>query len=343
MTRPSANSRASLVRCSWARWMGFRVWKPATRRQPRSRDQRPQRARGQPVPANGRSSGSGRTRDPAAHERARTREQVGHAGMRGVLGAVDLRAPRAAGRARRPRSTSITPQSRPLASRRAAASPASRDRAVGSLHRQGEGQRPDGAVGQAQVLEHAQVVGGAQESGERTGGAGGDQLQVGQLARVEGEGGEKGGALAGAPRLRPRGRCGRRGSPPWGRTRSASASAVSVDMLDWLLYGRCRLDGQGAPRRTGVQAALGLLVAAPAAGAGVLAGTDGTRAGPAADARVALRVERVHGDVVGPHVRPDVVAGPGDERVDLDEAEARVPLHDAARRRGRPSGRGGWT
>ena len=36
MSRPSTVSRAPFVRYSCARWMGLRVWKPTTRRQPRS-------------------------------------------------------------------------------------------------------------------------------------------------------------------------------------------------------------------------------------------------------------------------------------------------------------------
>ena len=48
-----------------------------------------------------------------------------------------------------------------------------------------------------------------------------------------------------------------------------------------------------------MEAALQLVGARPAAGAGVLAVADGTRARPAADRRVALVRERVHGEVYG--------------------------------------------
>ena len=66
------------------------------------------------------------------------------------------------------------------------------------LHGQGEGQRPDRAVGQPQVQEHARVVGRAQEAGEGARGPGGDELQVGQLAGVQGERGQaRGPALQG--------------------------------------------------------------------------------------------------------------------------------------------------
>src|SRR5262249_36962043 len=82
---------------------------------------------------------------------------------------------------------------------------------------------------------------------------------------------------------------------------------------------------------TGVQAALRLRAAAPAAGARVFAFGHGRRARPAADARVAARVQRVHRDVVRAQVVPHRGARPGRERVELDEAEAGVALDHARR------------
>jgi hypothetical protein len=49
----------------------------------------------------------------------------------------------------------------------------------------------------------------------------------------------------------------------------------------------------------------------------------------AADRRVAAIVQRVVRHVVGVEVTPDVVVGPRDERVDLDQAELLVVLDDA--------------
>src|SRR5260370_38956482 len=88
----------------------------------------------------------------------------------------------------------------------------------------------------------------------------------------------------------------------------------------------------GAP----VQAAFVLGETAPATGAAHFPGTDGARAGPATDAGIAPGVERVHGDVVGADVGPDVGAGPPQEGIHLDEAEPRVAFNRAAR--GPPGG-----
>src|SRR5581483_9805588 len=67
--------------------------------------------------------------------------------------------------------------------------------------------------------------------------------------------------------------------------------------------------------------------ACPAAGAIVFAFADGAGAQPAADARVALVVERIVGNVVIGDELPHVLLGPVQERVYLDEAELGVPLH----------------
>src|SRR6266542_2057767 len=81
-----------------------------------------------------------------------------------------------------------------------------------------------------------------------------------------------------------------------------------------------------------VQAALLLDGAGPAAGALVAAGAHRLRAGPAANARVALVVQRVVRHVVLHYERPDLFLGPAQQRVDLHQVELRVPLHRAGHR-----------
>ena len=84
----------------------------------------------------------------------------------------------------------------------------------------------------------------------------------------------------------------------------------------------------GVRRRPLVQPALlaVLLLPPPAAGADVLAGADGACAGLAADRGKAPRMQRIDGHVVGRDVGLDALQRPVRQRVDLDEAEARVPL-----------------
>src|SRR4051794_22770200 len=72
-------------------------------------------------------------------------------------------------------------------------------------------------------------------------------------------------------------------------------------------------------RSHGVQAALRLVPAGPAPGAGVVRVEGGLRAGLAPDGEVALVDERVVGDVVVLDVAGDVVVGPHRDRVDLDQ------------------------
>src|SRR5688572_5800495 len=69
-----------------------------------------------------------------------------------------------------------------------------------------------------------------------------------------------------------------------------------------------------------MNAALGLVPAAPAPRARVLAGGDGAGAGLAADREVALRLERVARQVVRLEVCVEVLLGPVAERVDLEPA-----------------------
>src|SRR5487761_1494589 len=64
----------------------------------------------------------------------------------------------------------------------------------------------------------------------------------------------------------------------------------------------------------------------PAAGAHVLAGPDGARAGCAANARIAAVVERVVGHGVLADVAPDCVIGPIGQRIELVQSVLSVPF-----------------
>src|SRR5205823_13963752 len=78
------------------------------------------------------------------------------------------------------------------------------------------------------------------------------------------------------------------------------------------------LDAAAVGLERGVDAALGLVEAAPASGAGILARLDLGRARHAADRRVALGDQRVLGELVARRVRSEVSGRPGDQGVDLD-------------------------
>lgn len=82
----------------------------------------------------------------------------------------------------------------------------------------------------------------------------------------------------------------------------------------------------GVARLLIVDAALGLLLALPAAGALVLAGADGRGGVPVADGLVAAVEKLVVGDVVLGDVGADLGEGPVEERVDLDDAALLVDL-----------------
>src|SRR3990172_6475332 len=84
-----------------------------------------------------------------------------------------------------------------------------------------------------------------------------------------------------------------------------------------------------------MKTALRLLVACPSACPRVFAGHDRPCAGLAADRGEVIIMERAVRDIVLCDVVPDVLRGPPDERVDLDEAELGVPADD---RRVRPCG-----
>src|SRR5919198_216187 len=76
-----------------------------------------------------------------------------------------------------------------------------------------------------------------------------------------------------------------------------------------------------------VDTTLELPRAGPASGALVLTGSDGPRAGNAADRRVAAVVQRVIGDLVDVDVGLDALRVPVDERLDLPDGVALRPLH----------------
>src|SRR5687768_12394268 len=77
-----------------------------------------------------------------------------------------------------------------------------------------------------------------------------------------------------------------------------------------------------------MQPALGLGKSAPAARAFVLAQHDRPRARPAADARIALIVERVVGNVVLRNQTPHFLLRPIRERADFYQLKLLVPAHD---------------
>src|SRR5690625_92633 len=73
--------------------------------------------------------------------------------------------------------------------------------------------------------------------------------------------------------------------------------------------------------------ALGLGASAPAAGAGVLAGCHGLRAGHASNAGEACVVQRIVGEFVQVDVGPDIVFRPERERIHLYELIRLIPSH----------------
>src|ERR1035437_10280856 len=77
-----------------------------------------------------------------------------------------------------------------------------------------------------------------------------------------------------------------------------------------------------------VDPAFGLVLSGPAASAGIFARSNRPGAGRAADARVALRHERVAGEVVVGLVRLDLLVRPQCQGIDLDEFVLGVPLDD---------------
>src|SRR6516162_10839374 len=77
-----------------------------------------------------------------------------------------------------------------------------------------------------------------------------------------------------------------------------------------------------------VQAAFLFDGAGPAPGAVVLAVGHRPRARPAADARVTLVVQRIVRHIILVDEGPDILLGPGEQRVDFDQAELGIPADD---------------
>ena len=77
-----------------------------------------------------------------------------------------------------------------------------------------------------------------------------------------------------------------------------------------------------------MDAALGLAGAGPSAAARVVAGGDPARAGPAADAGIAVVDERVDEDAVVGDVGLDLLVAPASQGRDLDLALLGVPADD---------------
>src|SRR5688572_20991115 len=92
------------------------------------------------------------------------------------------------------------------------------------------------------------------------------------------------------------------------------------------------LNAAPIPDLDDVQPAFLLRRPRPPAGAFVGPLADGGRAGPAADARIALVVQRVVGDAVVEDETPHVALRPRQQRVDLHQGKLLVPLNDASDR-----------
>src|SRR5262245_66110714 len=78
-----------------------------------------------------------------------------------------------------------------------------------------------------------------------------------------------------------------------------------------------------------MDSAFHLLLPVPSPAAFMRPGDHASSAGDAPDARVAVVVERVIRQFVSHDVIPHLPAGPGGQRVNLDQAVSRVPLNDA--------------
>src|SRR5262249_51165445 len=123
------------------------------------------------------------------------------------------------------------------------------------------------------------------------------------------------GPAAGRPSSRPVPAWQHRHTRPWQRSsyRFSSNAAAVADLDD-------------------VQAAFLLRRARPAPGALVGPGFDRDGTWPATDARVAVVVQRVVGDVVLEDEVPHVLLRPAHQGVDLDQGELGVPPDDAGLR-----------
>ena len=177
MSRPSTVSSATLVRYSCARWIGFRVWKPTTRRQPRS-------ANSARVSAIHRELGEGRLgpvedRDAPGEVERMLRVEPRDAGV-GVVG----RAEAVLGLA----LLVVLVDLLDLEHGQRAALLVGEDDAVtlrSLVDRQADRQRPGQAAGEPHLLDDALVVLLVHEPLERRERAGGKHVEVGNLAGRE--------------------------------------------------------------------------------------------------------------------------------------------------------------
>src|SRR6185369_13029181 len=78
-----------------------------------------------------------------------------------------------------------------------------------------------------------------------------------------------------------------------------------------------------------MNATLGLDVACPATGTWILPGFDSLGAGPTADARIAIIMQRIVRQVIFLDVFPDLVIGPCRQRVELDHPVGIIPFDQA--------------
>ena len=180
---PSVTSSATLVRYSWARWMGLRVWKPTTRRQPFSAKMARLGRRATYV-ANG---GSARAiQHVAAQVDLACGMDARHAGMRVLGGAEDLLrlVPRVVGvllgqlqDAEQPAGLVAQRDLQPICSASASSRPTA---SVTGIDQAG--------IGQAHGVDHRTVVRLAHEAGQRAEGAVPDQLEVGAGNGADGDG-----------------------------------------------------------------------------------------------------------------------------------------------------------
>src|SRR5262249_43557088 len=92
----------------------------------------------------------------------------------------------------------------------------------------------------------------------------------------------------------------------------------------------CKLNAAAAFVYHGMQSAFLLGGTCPAARSLIFPGGHGTRTGPAPDARVALVMKRIVGDLVFGNEAPYVLVGPAQKRIHFDQAKLGVPLHGAS-------------
>ena len=163
---------------SCARWIGLRVWKPATRFQPR-RENSARVADGSSARSGNGASGRSKTVHAARQVRGRLRVDARDARV-GLLGRAEAQLGLAAavvaerlGDVEHGHGGAVLVDQRDaIAARR-------------GLDGQRHGQRPERAVGEAHLLDHAVVVRLAHEALERRERARGDHVEVGDLLGAE--------------------------------------------------------------------------------------------------------------------------------------------------------------